>query len=344
MRCKKACAVLLLAVSLFSACSGKGGMSLKVFNWGDYIDESVLDDFEKRTGIKVIYDTFATNEDMYVKVKMSGANYDIAIPSDYMIKRMIGEGLLMKIDMANIPNYQYIDGHFKGLAHDPNNEYSVPYMWGTLGIIYNKALVQEPIDSWNILWDERYAKQIIMMDSIRDTLAVALKRLGYSLNTRDVNELEAAKDSLIAQKPLVLAYAGDEVKDKMIAAEASIAVVYSGDAVYMKSRNPDLEYVIPKEGTNLWFDGVVIPVSSKHKREAEMFIDFLCDPEIGLRNTLAIGYSTPNRKTMELLPLEVASEKAAYPDDEALARTEIFDDISNIVREQDRIWTEIKAR
>ena len=335
--------IFAAAVLLFS-CTGKKGVSLRVFNWGDYIDEDGLEIFEERTGIKVIYDTFSTNEDMYVKVKMSGSNYDVAIPSDYMIKRMIREGLLMKIDIENIPNFRYIDDHFKGLFHDPKNEYSVPYMWGTLGIIYNKSMVKEDIDSWNVLWDRKYAKQIIMMDSIRDTISVALFKLGYSLNTRDRNELEEAKKLLIEQKPLVLAYAGDEVKDKMIAGEAAIAVVYSGDAAFMKDKNPDLEYVIPKEGSNLWFDGMVIPANSRHKAEAEQFINFLCDPEIGLMNVLEIGYSTPNWKTKELLPEDVASDPAAYPDEETLERTDIFDDISDIVKEQDRIWTEIKAK
>lgn len=336
--------VTLVLVAGFAGCNSGKGPTIKVYNWGDYIDESVLDEFKQKTGITVIYDTFANNEDMYVKIKNGGSDYDVAIPSDYMIKRMIREGMLNKINMDNVPNYKYIADKFKNLAYDKDNEYSVPYMWGTVGIIYNKTMVSDPVTSWKILWNEKYEKQILMLDSQRDSIGITLKMLGYSLNTRNQAELDEAKRALMEQKKLVLAYTGDEVKDKMISGEAAMAVVWSGDAMFMKGENPDLEYVIPEEGSNLWFDAMVIPSTSKHQKEAEMFIDFMCDPEIAFKNADYIGYSTPNTETMKLLDEELIEDKSAYPDDEDLVKCEVFEDLSDAIKVYDEIWTEIKAK
>lgn len=340
--------VLTLIIGSFGGCNqgegtGSGKKVLKVYNWGDYIDESVLDDFEEKYGIQVIYDTYATNEDMYVKLKSGGGDYDVAFPSDYMIERMIAEDMLEKINFDNIPNFKYIDDRFKNLAYDPKNEYSVPYMWGTVGIIYNKTMVKETVDSWNILWDEKYAKQIFMLDSSRDSIGVALKKLGYSLNSRDEKQLEEAKQELIKQKPLVLSYMGDDVKDAMVAGQAALAVVWSGDAVAMKRENPDLEYVIPKEGSNLWFDAMVILKGTKNKEAAELFINYMCDPEVALRNTEYIGYSTPNTEAMKMLDEEILNDPTAYPPDEWLKNCEVFESVQDAVKIYDRIWTEIKA-
>ncbi|NSW90712.1 MAG: spermidine/putrescine ABC transporter substrate-binding protein [Firmicutes bacterium] len=335
--------IITVVIGLFAGCGGTGKAKLKVYNWGDYIDESVIEEFEKRYNIDVIYDTFATNEEMYVKLKGGGSDYDVAFPSDYMIERMIKEDMLEKIDFNNIPNYKYIDERFKNLAYDPDNEYSVPYMWGTVGIIYNKTMVNEPVDSWKILWDEKYEKQIFMLDSSRDSIGITLKMLGYSLNTRNINELEEAKDALIRQKPLVLSYMGDDIKDSMIAGQAALAVVWSGDAVFMKRENPDLEYVIPKEGSNLWFDAMVILKGSKNKKEAEQFINFMCEPDIAFRNTDYIGYSTPHTEAKKMLDPEVLNDRTAYPTDEDLRNCEVFEALSDVVKEYDRIWTESKA-
>ncbi len=335
--------VLLLAVVLLTACQQDERVVLNVYNWGDYIDESVIQEFEKKYNIRVNYDTFSTNEDMYVKIKAGGADYDVLFPSDYMIERMIKEDMLHKLDLTNIPNYQYIEDQFKNLEYDPHNEYSVPYFWGTVGIIYNKTMVDEPITSWRILWDQKYRKQILMLDSQRDSIGVALKMLGYDMNTRDLDELEAAKQALIEQKPLVLAYVGDDVKDKMIAGEAALAVVWSGDAVYMKWENPDLEYVIPQEGSNFWVDAMVIPKTSKHKAEAELFINFMCDPEIAYKNADYIGYSSPHLEAKKMLDPELLNDPAAYPEMEELVNCDIFKDLGDFLRVYDRIWTEVKA-
>ncbi len=336
--------MVVLCISVLAVgCGKKNQVELNVYNWGDYIDESVLQEFEKKYNIKINYDTFTTNEDMYVKVKAGGSHYDILIPSDYMIKRMIDEGMLEKLDMSNIPNYKYIDSKFKNLEYDPNNEYSVPYMWGTVGILYNKKMVSEKPTSWKVLWDKKYAKQILMMDSQRDSIGITLKMLGYSLNSKNPDELEQAKQALIEQKPLVLAYVVDEVKDKMIAGEAALAVVWSGDAVYCIRENPDLDYVIPEEGSNLWFDAIVIPKGTQHKKEAEMFINFLCETDIAYRNADYIGYSSPHTEAVKRLPKEITSSRHAYPQEEDLKKCEVFVDLGSILKEFDRIWTEVKS-
>lgn len=336
-------ALLLMAAILSGGCGNSAKAELNVYNWGDYIDESVLKDFEKEYKIKVNYDTFTTNEDMYVKLKAGGSNYDVVIPSDYMIERMIHENMLEKLDLNNIPNYKYIGSRFRNLEYDPQNEYSIPYMWGTVGILYNKTMVPMKPDSWKILWDKKYAKQILMMDSQRDSIGITLKMLGYSLNSKVPKELEAAKQALIAQKPLVLAYVVDEVKDKMISGEAALAVVWSGDAIYCKKENPDLEYIIPREGSNLWFDAMVICKGTKRKKEAEQFLNFMCGPDIAFRNADYIGYASPNTEVVKKLPKELTSDRSAYPPPEDLKNCEVFSTLGDTLKEFDKIWTEVKS-
>ncbi|WP_420834412.1 ABC transporter substrate-binding protein [Clostridium novyi] len=336
---------MLIGIMMFSLSGcGKGKDTLNVYNWGDYIDESVIKEFEKEYNVKVNYETFATNEDMYVKIKKGGTDYDVLVPSDYMITKMINENMLEKIDMNNIPNYKDIPSKFKNLAFDPKNQYSVPYMWGTVGIIYNTKLIKDNIDSWDALWNPKYKGQILMVDSQRDAIAVALKKLGYSMNTTNKAELEKAKQELIKQKPLVHAYVGDEVKDLMTDEEGAIAVVWSGDAVTMMKNNKNLRYVIPKEGSNLWFDNMVIPKGSKHKKEAEMFINFMTRPDIALKNVRYIGYSTPNTKTLEMMTPEERNNKTAYPEDAKIKKCDVFVDLGDFIKEYDRAWTEIKAK
>lgn len=334
--------VSLVLTSILSGC-GESKPSINVYNWGEYINTDVLDIFEGETGIRVVYDTFATNEDLYVKMKQGGSSYDVVFPSDYMIERMIREDLLLEMDLENIPMFEKIDDKFLDIDYDPNNIYSVPYMWGTVGIIYNTKMVDRELTAWADLWDEAFSKEIIMLNSQRDTLAVALKKLGYSMNTRNIKELEEARDELIAQKPLVLAYLGDEVKDVMIGGEAAIAVVWSGDAQAMIEENPDLKYVIPAEGTNLWVDAMVIPKNAENVEGAEKFINFMTRPDIAAMNADYIGYSSPIPEAISLLPEEVQNSKVAYPSEEELGETEIFMDPKDIIGEYDRIWTEITS-
>lgn len=335
--------LVITLIALFLIGCGESKESINVYNWGDYIDTEVLEQFEEEYGIEVKYDTFATNEDLYVKIKQGSNNYDVIIPSDYMIEKMIREDLLTTIDIDRISNYDKIDDVFKNLEYDPNNEYSVPYMWGILGIIYNTTMVDEEVNSWNILWDEKYDGQILMLDSQRDTIAVALKKLGYSMNTRNVEELEEAKEELIKQKPLVYAYLGDNIKSAMINEEGALAVAWAGDAVVMMDENPDLRYVIPEEGTNLFFDAMVIPKSTTNKENAQKFIDFMSRPDISAKNGEYIGYSIPISEAVELLDEEVRNNEVAYPSEDVIRNTEIFKDIHDIVEEYDRIWTEITS-
>jgi len=344
---------VILSTTILAGCGASdsaGGNSgekvtLKVYNWGDYIGEDVIEKFQKKYNIDVVYDTFSDNEVMHTKLSAGGSDYDVAIPSDYMIKRMIDEGMVNKLDFNNIPNYKYIDEKFKNLAFDPNNEYSVPYMWGTVGIIYNKTMVSDPVDSWNILWNEKYKKQVFMLDSQRDSIGITLKKLGYSLNTKNQDELEKAKQELIRQKELgiVQSYVGDEVKDKMIMGEAAFAVVWSGDAVFMKRENPDLEYVIPKEGSNLWVDSMVVLSTTKHQKEAEMFINFMCETDIAFANADYIGYSTPHTEAKKMMSPDLLGDIAAYPSDEQIANCEVFEDLAGSIKDYDRIWTEVSV-
>ncbi len=318
-----------------------------VYNWGEYIDPEVLTMFEEETGIHVIYEEFETNEIMYPKIKSGAIAYDVVCPSDYMIQRMLQEELLAEINWENIPNVKNIDETYleQSKSFDPTNSYSVPYCFGTVGILYNKTMVDEPVDSWDILWDEKYQDNILMQDSVRDAFAVSLKRLGYSLNSTDVNELEKATQDLINQKPLVQAYVIDQVRDKMIGNEAALGVIYSGEAIYTQWENADLEYVIPKEGSNVWIDSWVIPQNAQNKENAEAFINFLCKPEIALMNFEYITYSTPNKAARELIEdEELRNSTIAFPTSDMLKDCETFrflgDDADNFYNE---LWNKVKA-
>ena len=300
---------------------------VNVYNWYDYMDETVFDLFEQETGIHVNKMYFTTNEDMMVQVRVSPGAYDLVFPSDYCVERMISEGMLAEINLDNIPNLANIDPSRLNPDYDPENKYSVPFMWGTVGILYNTTLVDDPVDSWEILWNDKYADSIIMLDSIRDTMGITLKYLGYSMNSRDLVELKAATDKLIAQKPIVKAYYVDETKDKMVAGEAALAVVYSGDALYAMELNEDLDYAVPMEGSNVWIDPMVIPATAKNKENAEKLIDFLCRPEIARMNCEYIWYSSPNAAAIELMGEDYTENKTINPDPDVIERCEFFHSI-----------------
>ncbi len=338
---------LIFGITIMSSACGKGGVDsskvLNVYNVGEYIDESIIDEFEKKTGIDVQYSTYDTNEMMYQKVKSGGTKYDVIFPSDYMVQKMSREGLLKKINFNNIPNYKYIDKNFLHPEYDPKDEYSVPYMWGTLGIIYNKKMVNDKIDSWDILWNPKYKRNILMFDSVRDTMGVSLKRLGYSMNSVNPKEINAAKDALIKQKPLVLAYVNDDGKDRMVGEEAAMGIFYSGDYPAMKDENENLEYVIPKEGSNKWTDAICIPKTADNQEWAEEFINYLCDPEISARNTEFIGYSTPISAARAKLPKEMRDNKGLYPDNSLLEKCEAFLDLGPKIKLYDKAWIELKS-
>lgn len=337
-------AVIILPISFLGGCFGKNSDSsnvINVFNCGDYIDEDLIKKFTEETGIKVQYSTYDTNEIMYSKIKSGSNNYDLVFPSDYMIEKMIKEDMALKLNYDNIPNYKYIGEEFKGHSYDPTNEYTVPYMWGTVGIVYDPDIVTEPVTSWEILWDEKYKDQIIMFDSVRDTMSVALKILGYSINTTNPDEINEAAELLTKQKPIVKAWFVDQVKDAMINEEAALATVWSGDANYIISENPRLKYAIPEEGSNKWFDCMVVPKGAKNQEGAEALINFLTDPENSLQNVDYIQYSTPNTETYKMLD-EDAQE--TYPEDEVLDKCEVFTDLDRKTLElYDDAWIRIKS-
>lgn len=331
------------SVLLLTGCSDEETVVLNVFNWGDYIDQSVLDTFTEETGIKINYEMYPSNEDMYLKVKSGGTQYDVIFPSDYMLERMINEDLVEKINMDNISNYSHIGEAFKGLDYDPGNEYSVPYTWGTVGILYDKNKVTDPVNSWDILWDEKYAGEIIMYDSQRDSLMVALKKLGYSMNTKNVDELNEARDLLIKQKPLVLSYAGDDGKGMIEQGEGSLFVTYSGDAMELLDSYDHIGYAIPKEGTNIWYDCMAIPKGSKNQEAAEQFIDFMTRPDIALKNFEYLLYSTANETAMASIDESYLDMEAVNPNLEAMTNSEVFLDPGSFIEEFNRVWTEVKA-
>jgi len=362
---------LTAASTLLSGCgaSGSAGGStstansgssdageLYVYNWGEYIDEDVISQFEDETGIKVIYDMFETNEEMYPVIEAGGVNYDVVCPSDYMIQKMRENDLLAEINFDNVPNIDQIDPAYMEMSKsfDPENKYSVPYCWGTVGILYNTKLLDElgvPAPTkWADLWDERLSGEILMQDSVRDAFMVALKKDGYSMNNANEDELQQAKQDLVDQKPLVQAYVIDQVRDKMIGGEAAVGVIYSGEMLYIQDEvanlglDYELEYVIPEEGTNLWLDSWVIPKNAKNKENAEKWIDFLCRPEIAKANFEYITYPTPNKGAFELLDEDLQNNKAVFPDIDSLNNSEVYeylgDETDNIYNE---LWKEIKS-
>lgn len=340
---------VLFGLLLLTGCGSSAGENGEViiFNWGEYIDPETLSMFEQETGIKVVYEEFDTNETMYPKVEAGASAYDVICPSDYMIQKMIDNDLLAEINFDNIPNTKNIGQQYfeQSREFDPENKYSVPYCFGTVGILYNKTMVSDPVDSWSILWDEKYADNILMQDSVRDAFMVALKLNGYSMNTLDESQLQTAKNSLIQQKPLVQAYVIDQVRDKMIGNEAALGVIYSGEAIYTQRENENLEYVVPKEGTNVWIDSWVIPKNAPNKENAEKFIDFMCREDIALMNFEYITYSTPNVAAQALIEDEdIKNSKIAFPD---LAQYENLETFQYLGSEGDelynRLWKEVKS-
>ena len=340
----------------YSQLKGKD-VTINVYNWGEYIsngDDDSLDInalFEELTGIRINYTQFDTNEALYAKLKSGGTTYDVIFPSDYMVSRMIDEDMLEPLDFENIPNFQYISEKFKNPSYDPENLYSVPYTWGTVGLIYNYDMLGFDPDSWDIMWDENYAKQILQFSNSRDAFAIALLRLGYSINTEDKLELDQAAQMLKEEKPMVQAYVMDQIFDKMQGNEAAIAPYYAGDAINMMAVNDSLRFVIPKEGTNLFFDAVCIP---KHKEDteesrlrklaSEMYINFLNEPDIAAANIEYIQYSTPNDAALALLDEETRNNPIAYPSDEVLENTEVYVNLSEDTNLYlDQLWTQIMS-
>lgn len=336
--CLSVVALIVLSITPLSAVvsaqekdySHLEGTEINVYNWGEYISdgaEGTMDvnkKFEEETGIKVNYTTFDSNENMYNKIKSGGANYDIIIPSDYMIERMINEGLLKKIDFSNIPNYVNVMDEYKGLYFDPNNEYSVPYNVGMVGLIYNTTMVEETPDSWSVMWDEKYSGQILMFNNSRDAFGITQCLLGIDLNTSDSNDWHKAYDKLKEQKPLVSSYVMDDVFNKMESGDAAMAAYYAGDFLSMVENNPDLAFVYPKEGTNAFVDSVCIPVGCQNKEGAELYINFLLREDVALANAEYICYATPNKAVRNSDEYSLKDEEILYPSQEDMPKTQYY--------------------
>lgn len=319
----------MYVISRMNAAEGyTGGNTLTVYNWGDYIDPELLDDFEEQTGIKVIYQTFDSNEAMLTKIAQGGTTFDISVPSDYAISKMIEEDLLIPIDHSRLPNMQYINEKFMDLPFDPENQYSVPYFWGTVGIVYNPELVGDhTFTSWDELWADDLRNQILLADGAREVIGFGLNSLGYSLNDTNEDHLQEAKNKLNKLTPNVKAIVGDEIKMLLANEEAAVGLVWSGDAAEIMSENEKLDYVVPEEGSNLWFDNMVIPKTAKNIEGAYLFMDFMLDPENAARNADYVGYSTPNDAALELLDEEVSGDTRFYPEDELLEKLEVYDNL-----------------
>lgn len=332
-------------ICLFSGCGGgraKKGV-VNVYNWGEYIDTDLLKQFEKDTGIKVNYKNFESNEQMYSVLKQGGVSYDVIIPSDYMISRLIGEDMLEPLNFSNIPNYSLIDSNLKNMPYDPENKYSVPYMWGTVGIIYDPDVVGE-VDSWGALFDEKNAGNILMFDNPRDAMGIALKYLGYSLNTTDKSELDEAFELLKKQKPILQGYVMDQIFSKLESGEAAIGPYYAGDYLTMHQANPKLKFCIPKEGSNVFVDAMCIPKGAQNKENAEAFINFMTGTEQSLANSKYIGYTSPNVEVRSLLDTDELSMSVMYPDEKVLSKCESFINLPQETLDYyDSIWIKLKS-
>ncbi len=348
----KKCASLLLALALLLPLLPKVRAArerITVYNWGQYISDGtdgsldVLAAFTEATGIEVNYVTFDSNETMYTKLKTGGSSYDVIVPSDYMVAQLIAEDMLEPLDFANIPNYRNVDEAFKNTEYDPEDTYSVPYTWGTVGLIYNTKYV-EPTTSWRTLWDSKYQGKILMFDNPRDAFAISELLQGLSLNTEDQRDFEKAAALLQTQKPVVQQYVMDQIFEKMEREEAWVAPYYAGDYLTMSKVAPDLAFSFPDEGFNLFIDALCIPKGCENKAGAEAFINFLCDPEISAANLDYIGYSTPISAAKDHLDPELAESPIAYPDEETLARGKSFRALStDAMQRMNALWLDVKT-
>lgn len=338
------CAVML--VCLFSGCGGaktasKGEVS--VYNWGEYIDTDLITQFENETGIKVNYKTYESNEQMYSVLKQGGVSYDVVIPSDYMVSRLIDEDMLEPLDFSNIPNYSLIEDSLKGMAFDTGNKYSVPYMWGTLGIIYDPTVVGE-VDSWSALFDKKNTGNVLMLDNSRDAMAIALKYLGYSMNTTDKAELDKAFELLKQEKPILQGYVMDQIFDKLESGEAAIGAYYAGDFLTMHAENPKLKFCIPKEGSNVFVDSMCVLKNAENKENAEAFINFMSGTQQSMANAEFIGYTSPNKEVKDLIDVDDFTKGIMYPNDAALKNCESYINLpQDTLNYYDKLWVELKA-
>lgn len=336
-------AMMIAAVSILSACSSSSKETLHIYSWADNFNEEVLADFEKEFDVNITYDIYGNNEDLLAKIKAGGGGYDLIQPSDYMVETMIKNDLLEPLDKNNIPNFENISDAYKNPKFDPDNKYSIVYMSGVTGIAYNTKYVKDPIDSWEDLWNPEYAGKVLLLDDNREVIGMALKKLGHSNSSTDPSEIASAVAELKNLLPSVLAFDTDTIKQKMIQEEGWIGTVWSGDAAFIAEDNPDVAYVVPKEGATIFADNYAIPKGAENKALAEKFINYMLDPEVSAKNYEAIGYSNPNVKAMEFHSEEYRNNTMINLSEEELGRTEWLGDVGAALDMYDRYWTEIKS-
>lgn len=324
-----ACLLLTLGVNRLEHAQGDANAkTLNLFNWGDYIDPALLTKFSKETGYKVNYETFDSNEAMLTKIQQGGTSYDLAVPSDYTIEKMKKEHLLLPLDRSKIKGMNNIGKDFLNKSFDPGNRYSIPYFWGTLGIIYNDRYVKaDEMQHWSDLWNPKWRHSIMLVDSARDILGLALVKNGDSMNTKSVAQVTRARDSLDDLAPNVKAIVADEIKMYMIQNEAPLAVTWSGEASEMLANNSHLHYVVPTEGSNLWFDNLVIPKTAKHFKAIYAFLNFMLEPKNAKQNAEYVGYATPNDKAKAMLPKAIRNDKQFYPEPKTIGKLQVYDDL-----------------
>ena len=335
--------LLLAGASFFFGCGRDPSKQVVVFNYGEYMDVEVFEAFEEETGLEVIYEEYTSPEQMYAKYRAGTTDYDLICSTDYMVEKLAIEGELLELDFTSMPNASNVGEKYWEMArwYDPENKYSIPYYWGTVGILYNTRLVKEEVNSWDILWDKEYSGQIIMQNSIRDAFSVALKRLGYSVNTEDKKQIHEAQKLLIKQKPLIQSYLVDEVRDEMVAENAKLAVIYSGDAFLAMENNQDLDYVVPEEGSNIWVDAWMIPKTCQNKEGAQKFLDYLYRLDVTRTNFDYVFYPTTNEAFNKTLTEE---ELELFPLEEDVQNCEVYQSLSDDAMDYySEKWKEIKA-
>jgi spermidine/putrescine-binding protein len=334
-----------------SACSpgtegaaNKKPVTLHLFTWSDYTEEEATKEFEQKTGIKIVTDMFGSNEELLAKIQGGAAGYDVVVPSDYMVSIMVKQGLLAELEPAKIPNLAQVYKHLKGLYYDPNNSFSVPYLWGTTGIGYNADLVSTPPDSWKVLFDEKYKGKISLLNDEREVFAMALRTDGFPMNATDPSQVNAAKARLMAQKPLVKTYTSENYDQLLVSGEVALAHGWSGTVIRASAEKPSVKYVVPKEGGTIWQDNLCILKSSKHKAEAMQFINFLLEPQVAARISAKVKYASANEAARIFVPKEIAQNPVIYPPQETLARLEWIKDVGEAIKLYDRAWTELKVK
>jgi spermidine/putrescine-binding protein len=346
-------ALLAILAMLAAACGGGGetqSKELNLYAWSEYIPQALLDGFSEQTGIKVNYDTYSSNEELLAKLQAGASGYDVIIPSDYTVSILINQGLLEELDMAKIPNFSNIDEQFKAPYFDPENKYSVPYQWGTTGLVINRDKVSQPITKWADLWDPAFEGKLVMLDDSREVIGLVLNTLGYDVNTTDPNELEEAKAKLIELMPNIKLFDSDSPKTALLAGEVWMGQTWNGEAAIAHSENPAIDYICPEEGLGIWIDNLSVPKGAPHKDAAFAFLNYVLDPKASILITQEFPYSNPNKAALELMKTENPDLYESYigfpatnPSPECVDNGHFIEDVGEATALYDKIWTEVKG-